>query len=97
LILSKISPAFLEDDPAEILAVDEMLVKLEQADQRAAEIVKLRYFAGLTVDETAQALGLGPRTVDTHMLNLRHKLEPDPANPRYVVTVAGGRYLISSH
>lgn len=31
-----------------------------------------------------------------HVHRLRHKLEPDPANPRYVVTVAGGRYLISS-
>lgn len=31
-----------------------------------------------------------------HVHRLRHKLEPDPANPRYVTTVAGGRYLISS-
>jgi two-component system response regulator MtrA len=31
-----------------------------------------------------------------HVHRLRHKLEPDPANPRYVITVAGGRYLISS-
>ena len=31
-----------------------------------------------------------------HVHRLRHKLEPDPANPRYVVTVAGGRYLINS-
>ena len=30
-----------------------------------------------------------------HVHRLRHKLEPDPANPRYVLTVAGGRYLIS--
>ncbi len=31
-----------------------------------------------------------------HIHRLRHKLELDPANPRYVMTVAGGRYLISS-
>jgi DNA-binding response OmpR family regulator len=31
-----------------------------------------------------------------HVHRLRHKLEPNPAEPRYVVTVAGGRYLISS-
>ncbi len=31
-----------------------------------------------------------------HVHRLRHKIEPDPANPRYVMTVAGGRYLVSS-
>ena len=30
---------------------------------------------------------VGPRTVDTHMLNLRQKLEPDPKVPRYLLTV----------
>lgn len=53
-----------DDDPAEVLAVDEALSKLEQKDPRKAEIVQLRYFAGLTVDETADALGISPRTVD---------------------------------
>jgi DNA-binding response OmpR family regulator len=32
-----------------------------------------------------------------HIHRLRHKLEPDPANPQYVTTIAGGRYLISSN
>jgi len=31
-----------------------------------------------------------------HVHRLRHKLEPDPTNPKYVMTVAGGRYLVSS-
>jgi len=31
-----------------------------------------------------------------HVHRLRHKLEPDPANPRYVLTIAGGRYLINN-
>lgn len=31
-----------------------------------------------------------------HVHRLRHKLEPDPANPRYVITVAGGRYLLNA-
>lgn len=57
-------PALFDDDPAEVLAVDEALSKLERVDHRKAEVVKLRYFAGLTVDETAQALDLGSRTVD---------------------------------
>ena len=53
-----------DPDPAEVLSVDEALSRLEQEDPRKAEVVMLRYFAGLTGDETAQALGLSPRTVD---------------------------------
>jgi RNA polymerase sigma factor (TIGR02999 family) len=48
----------------EVLAVDEALAGLAAADPQAAELVKLRYFAGLSVDETAQALGISPRSVD---------------------------------
>jgi len=52
------------DDPDELLALDEALQQLEQAAPRQAEVVSLRYFAGLSVDETASALGVAPRTVD---------------------------------
>jgi len=52
------------DDPATLLAVDEALEKLRDRDPRKAEIVHLRFFAGLTIDETAEVLGLSPRTVD---------------------------------
>ncbi|HJZ57924.1 MAG TPA: sigma-70 family RNA polymerase sigma factor [Gemmataceae bacterium] len=48
----------------EILAVDEALAGLAAADPRAAELVKLRYFAGLSVDEAALALNMSPRSVD---------------------------------
>jgi RNA polymerase sigma factor (TIGR02999 family) len=46
----------------DLLALDEALERLAQADPQAAEVVKLRYFAGLTMDEAAQALGVSPRT-----------------------------------
>jgi RNA polymerase sigma factor (sigma-70 family) len=58
--------AAVDEDPTEVLAVDEALRKLEAKHPRKAEIVMLRYFAGLTVDETATALGISPRTVDKH-------------------------------
>ncbi len=58
-------PPAPEQDPAEVLAIDEALQKLEQTDPRRAELVMLRYFAGLSIDETAAALGVSPRTVDT--------------------------------
>ena len=51
-------------DPAELLALDEALVKLRAHDDRKAEIVALRYFAGLTLEETAEVLGLSVRQVD---------------------------------
>jgi RNA polymerase sigma factor (TIGR02999 family) len=58
-------PPAPEQDPAEVLAIDEALQKLEQDDPRRAELVMLRYFAGLSIDETAAALGVSARTVDT--------------------------------
>lgn len=57
-------PAVFEQDPAEVLAIDEALEKLKSLDPRKAQIVTLRYFAGLNVDETAAALDVSPRTVD---------------------------------
>ncbi len=48
----------------EILAVDEALSRLGTFDQQQASIVELHYFAGMTVKETAEALGLSCRTVN---------------------------------
>ncbi|HVK07372.1 MAG TPA: ECF-type sigma factor [Gemmataceae bacterium] len=49
---------------AELLAVSEALDGLAAVDPQAAEVVKLRYFAGLTVDEAAAALGTSTRTAE---------------------------------
>lgn len=48
----------------DLLAVDEALGRLERQDTDMATVVKLRYFAGLTVAETARCLAISPRTVD---------------------------------
>jgi RNA polymerase sigma factor (TIGR02999 family) len=48
----------------DLLALDEALDQLAAADPEAARLVQLRYFAGLTLAEAAQVLGLSPRTVD---------------------------------
>ena len=50
----------------ELLAVNDALATLALEDPQAAEVVRLRYFVGLTVPEIATALGLAPRTVDRH-------------------------------
>jgi RNA polymerase sigma factor (TIGR02999 family) len=46
----------------ETFAVDEALQRLEQHNKPCADLVKLRFFAGLTMDEAAAALGVAPRT-----------------------------------
>lgn len=48
----------------EILAVDEALELLAREDSNAAEVVKLRYFVGLTVPQIAELMGVSPSTVD---------------------------------
>jgi len=47
-----------------LLALDEALERLAAADPQAAEFVKLRYFAGLTIPQAAELLGVSPRKVD---------------------------------
>jgi RNA polymerase sigma factor (TIGR02999 family) len=48
----------------DLLALDEALTELEQHDEQAARLVKLRYFAGLTHQQAAEALGIGRRAAD---------------------------------
>ena len=50
----------------ELLAVNDALAALALEDPQAAEVVQMRYFAGMTVQEIATALDLAPRTVDRH-------------------------------
>jgi RNA polymerase sigma factor (TIGR02999 family) len=49
-----------------LLALDEALTKLESLDPEKTRMVELRFFTGLSVEETAEALGVSPRTVDRH-------------------------------
>lgn len=52
-----------EPPPERMLALDEALQRLEKRDERKGKIVMLRYFAGLSIEETAKALELSPATV----------------------------------
>ena len=47
----------------ELLALNDALESLAQFDARQSRIVELRFFGGLTVEETADALGISPKTV----------------------------------
>jgi RNA polymerase sigma factor (TIGR02999 family) len=63
----------------ELLAVDEALGRLQQVDPRKAELVKLRYFGGLTIPEAAQALGISVTTANRYWSYARAWLHEDLA------------------
>jgi RNA polymerase sigma factor (TIGR02999 family) len=63
--------AVLQPPSDEVLAVHEALQELEARDPLKAQIVLLRYFTGLTMDETATVLGLAERTLDRHWRYIR--------------------------
>jgi RNA polymerase sigma-70 factor (ECF subfamily) len=54
---------YSEDCPAELLIVNEALDRLAEYDETQARVVELRFFAGLTVEETAAVLNVSERTV----------------------------------
>jgi RNA polymerase sigma factor (TIGR02999 family) len=47
----------------DVLVIDEALQRLARVDERKAQVVELRYFGGLTVEETAHVLQVSPETV----------------------------------
>lgn len=53
-----------DNDPSEILALDEALERLEKEEPDVAVVVRMRFFAGLSIDETAAVVGISPRQAD---------------------------------
>jgi RNA polymerase sigma factor (TIGR02999 family) len=69
------SLAVVEDASEEdLIAIDEALSLLAQESPPCAELVKLRFFAGLTLDEAAESLGLARRTADRYWAYARARL-----------------------
>ena len=64
LDLDDIEPALEGENGDRLLALDEALCQLAAEDPRKAELVKLRFFAGLTVEQAAAALGVSTSTAD---------------------------------
>ena len=63
--LEKVVPEIAAPDD-ELLALNEALEKLQSMDKRKAELVKLRFFAGLTGAQAAQVLGISTTTADSY-------------------------------
>jgi DNA-directed RNA polymerase specialized sigma24 family protein len=55
----------------EVLALDEAIERLEAHNKPCAELVKLRFFTGLTMEDAAAALGISPRTAHRHWVFAR--------------------------
>lgn len=63
LDLEEVAQLADDHDPETILALDDAIERLARRDERAARVVRLRFYAGLSVDEAAEALGASKRTV----------------------------------
>lgn len=61
----------LDAEVVEVLAVDRALQRLAQHDERMAKIVECRFFGGLAVGETAEALGVSTRTIEREWTRAR--------------------------
>ena len=71
--------------PVDVLDLDAALQALDALDKEQVRIVELRYFAGLSIDETAEALGTSPSTVKRGWLAaktfIRRHLDGEIAHP----------------
>lgn len=54
------------DDVVDVVALDEALTRLAQSHPQHARVTEMRFFAGLTIEESAAVLGMSSRTVDRH-------------------------------
>jgi RNA polymerase sigma factor (TIGR02999 family) len=63
-VLLEESLLFTEEQSDELVLLDEALERLARFDARQSRVVDLRFFGGLTVDETARVLGVSSKTVE---------------------------------
>lgn len=79
------APAPPGQDPVDLLDLDRALHDLEALDAQQARIVEMRYFAGLSIEETAHVLNVSPATVKRDWLLaktwIRRRLSGQPAHP----------------
>jgi RNA polymerase sigma factor (TIGR02999 family) len=81
----------LPEPPEDLIALDEGLEALQAAHPEKAQLVKLRYFGGLTIDEVADALGISVATANRHWAYAKAWLY------RYVKEVPATNLVESSH
>lgn len=75
----------VDPELTDVIAIDQALTQLEATDARKAKVVALRYFAGLSVEETARALNVSPATVKNEWMFARtwlFRVLGSPSAPR---------------
>lgn len=84
-----VEPVSLDGDAIDVLSLDDALARLERLHPDHAQVVMLRYFGGLTIDESAEALEVSSRTVSKRWQFarswLRRELTPGEANGQVIV------------
>jgi RNA polymerase sigma factor (TIGR02999 family) len=75
------SIAITGDESGLLPALDDALNRLEKIDPEQAKIVELRYFAGLSIEESAEALGISPATLKRRWALARAWLYRDLSGP----------------
>lgn len=68
-------------DGIDLVALDDTLRQLRELNPRHADIVELRLFSGMTIPETAEVLGVSPRTIDTEWAAIKAWLRIELADP----------------
>jgi RNA polymerase sigma-70 factor (ECF subfamily) len=63
ITLDELQMAIDVRDEVDVLAVDEALRRLAQLDARQARIVEMRFFAGMSIEEVSEILGIAPKTI----------------------------------
>lgn len=82
-----------KDKADELLALDDALQKLEQFDKRRSQVATMRFFAGLSVEETAEALGISQETVMRDWRLARAWLQNELKTRRLMRLASGRRYF----
>jgi len=75
------------EPPEDVIALDEALTKLGEQEPAVAELVKIRYFAGLTLDQAAEILGVSRRTADRYWAYARAWLYKEITKPEKPTSV----------
>lgn len=83
--LDDVEPFLSHSEAAEVVALDDALARLAEVDPRGAEVVTHRFFTGLTLEESAEVLGVSAKTVQRSWLAARAWLRKEVA-----LEVSGG-------